>query len=132
VAASGGASVRDTLQMHWLGDCTCIWHPVDYETFSQAVNFELMFSNLIDHNWTSETTVEFGGDLAESWSTPDAKVYTFKLHSGVKWHDGQPFSADDVIWTINESQKWSPGRYKVEAWDALLGAKDVRDGPYGA
>ena len=37
--------------MHWLGDCTCIWHPAAYETFSQAINFELMFSNLMDRGW---------------------------------------------------------------------------------
>ena len=127
-APTAAGSARDTLQMHWLGDCTCIWHPAAYETFSQALNFELMFSTLIDHNWKSELEVELRGDLADSWSTSDAKTFTFKLHPGVKWHDGQPFTADDVIWTINESMKWSPGRYKNEAWDVLVGSKAVREG----
>jgi peptide/nickel transport system substrate-binding protein len=37
------------------------------------------------------------GDLAESWSAADdAKSYTFKLRSNVKFHDGSPFSAEDV------------------------------------
>jgi peptide/nickel transport system substrate-binding protein len=36
-------------------------------------------------------------DLADSWTvSPDGKVYTFTLRQGVKWHDGQPFSAQDV------------------------------------
>jgi peptide/nickel transport system substrate-binding protein len=36
-------------------------------------------------------------DLAESWTvSPDGKVYRFALRQGVKWHDGQPFSAQDV------------------------------------
>src|SRR5690242_4377273 len=46
-AASGGASTRDTIKMMWLGDITPIWHPAAYETFSQTLNFELMFDNLI-------------------------------------------------------------------------------------
>jgi peptide/nickel transport system substrate-binding protein len=41
-------------------------------------------------------------DLAESWTTAqDGLSWTFKLRSGVKWSDGQPFSADDVAFTFN-------------------------------
>ncbi len=37
------------------------------------------------------------GDLAERWTaSADGKTYTFHLRRGVKWHDGQPFSAEDV------------------------------------
>ena len=38
--------------------------------------------------------------LAKSWEISDDKLtYTFHLQEGVKWHDGQPFSADDVVFT---------------------------------
>lgn len=40
-------------------------------------------------------------DLAESWEVaPDGKTYTFKLASGVTWHDGQPFTSADVKFTF--------------------------------
>jgi peptide/nickel transport system substrate-binding protein len=31
----------------------------------------------------------------------DATSWTVKLRSGVKWHDGKPLTADDVIYTLN-------------------------------
>ncbi|HEX2965636.1 MAG TPA: peptide-binding protein, partial [Syntrophorhabdaceae bacterium] len=40
------------------------------------------------------------GDLAESWEvSPDNLTITFHLRKGVKWHDGQPFTARDVLYT---------------------------------
>ena len=44
---------------------------------------------------------EYVGLLAESWtSNEDASTWTFVIRDGVKWHDGVPFTADDVIFTI--------------------------------
>jgi peptide/nickel transport system substrate-binding protein len=41
--------------------------------------------------------------LAESWTvSPDGLTYTFKLRHNVKWHDGKPFTADDVVFTFSE------------------------------
>ncbi len=42
-------------------------------------------------------------DLAKSWKiSEDGLVYTFTLEEGVKWHDGEPFSADDVKFTFEK------------------------------
>lgn len=41
-------------------------------------------------------------DLADSWEyNDDYTQLTFHLHEGVKWHDGEDFSADDVVFTMN-------------------------------
>lgn len=41
-------------------------------------------------------------DLAESWEvSDDGLVYTFSLREGVTFHDGTPFSADDVVATFD-------------------------------
>jgi len=41
--------------------------------------------------------------LAKSWSvSPDGLTYTFELQEGVTWHDGKPFTADDVLFSLKE------------------------------
>lgn len=40
-------------------------------------------------------------ELAKSWTmSPDGLSYTFELQENVKWHDGKPFTADDVVFTV--------------------------------
>jgi peptide/nickel transport system substrate-binding protein len=52
--------------------------------------------------------------LAKSWEiSPDQTVYTFHLQPDVKWHDGKPFSADDVVFTLDKflrevHPRWRP------------------------
>lgn len=42
-------------------------------------------------------------ELAKSWTvSPDGLTYTFELQSGVKWHDGKPFTAADAEFTIGK------------------------------
>jgi peptide/nickel transport system substrate-binding protein len=39
--------------------------------------------------------------LAEEWSSsPDGTVWTFKIREGVRWHDGQTMTVDDVVFTF--------------------------------
>jgi peptide/nickel transport system substrate-binding protein len=45
------------------------------------------------------------GLLASGWAvSPDHLTYTFDIRSGVKWADGQPFGADDVLFTYHVLQ----------------------------
>jgi len=42
-------------------------------------------------------------NLAESWTlSPDATEYTFRLRKGTRWSDGTPFTADDVLFAMND------------------------------
>lgn len=50
-----------------------------------------------------DKNVKLEGELAESWEVaPDGKKITFRLRKGVKWHDGTPFTSDDVMFTYRK------------------------------
>ncbi len=78
------------------------------------VNPLLSYTNAIDQDlcaliFSGLTQVNDRGeilpDLTESWSiSPDGIVYTFYLRQDVTWHDGAPFTADDVIYTFTSVQ----------------------------
>ncbi len=41
--------------------------------------------------------------LATSWTAVDDLTWEFKLREGVTWHDGSPFTADDVVFTFERA-----------------------------
>ncbi len=58
--------------------------------------------------------------LATSWkASNNAKTWTFKLRQGVKFHDGTPFSADDVVATFKILQ--SKDSQALQAYKGILG-----------
>ena len=59
---------------------------------------ETIFDGLVAINDKMEIIPE----LATTWDiSADGKVYTFKLRTDVKWHDGKPLTADDVKFTYD-------------------------------
>lgn len=70
-------------------------------------------------------------DLAESWTiSPDGLVYTFKLRQGVKFHDGQAFTAEDVkfTWELISHPQNLPARQLAGFFSAVKGARDYTAG----
>lgn len=57
-----------------------------------------LYSSLVRYDLK---TLEPVGDLAESWTvSEDGRTYTFALRKNVKWHDGESFDANDVVFTL--------------------------------
>jgi peptide/nickel transport system substrate-binding protein len=62
------------------------------------------------------TDVEPG--LATSWDiSPDGKTYTFKLRKGMKFHDGTPFNADAVVFSIGRMMKNRSIKFFGKGWE---------------
>lgn len=56
----------------------------------------LVFNGLVKY----DSKIQLTGDLAERWDiSKDGLVFTFHLKKGVRWHDGRPFTAEDVLYT---------------------------------
>src|SRR5216683_6319376 len=87
---------------------------LEESTIASVTPFAAIFNNLVvfDPAKPHESLETVIGDLAESWSWDATNTkLTFKLHQGVKWHDGQPFTAKDVQCT----------------WRMLIGKGDTQD-----
>ena len=77
---------------------------LEESTIASVMPFAAVFNNLVtfDPAKVHESIDTVIPDLAESWSWDSTNTkLTFKLRQGVKWHDGQPFTAKDVQCTWN-------------------------------
>jgi peptide/nickel transport system substrate-binding protein len=63
------------------------------------------------------------GALAESWRIDqDGRIYIFELRDDVLWHDGTPFTADDVVFTVRaiQDENFTGNPSLVNLWQNVL------------
>ena len=84
------------------GETTLVYASGDYTRINPAMDEHgeiniLLFNGLTAHDGDNGVIPA----LAESWDYDEAAcAYTFHLRPGVTWHDGAPFTAEDVKFTI--------------------------------
>ncbi|HNQ77080.1 MAG TPA: peptide-binding protein [Acidobacteriota bacterium] len=73
-------------------------NPVVAADMTSYLAYKWIFDPLLDMDKDMKLT----GVLAESWEmSPDGLTLTFNLRKNAKWHDGRPFTSDDVIFTLD-------------------------------
>ncbi|OQM77507.1 ABC transporter substrate-binding protein [Manganibacter manganicus] len=83
---------------------------------------EVLYANVFEGLTRIGPDGEVLPDLAESWTiSDDGKVYIFKLHSGVKFHDGTDFDASDVKFSLDRARATN----SVNAQKQLFAAIDT-------
>jgi|GEM_PF-1052101 len=120
------------LRMAMLQEFEPIFHPAQ-ASGSQVTVQNLLFNQLVAVDPTDPDGRAIMPDLAVDWqASPDARVFTFELAENVTWHDGEPFTADDVLFTINWTlQNFSTFGTFVPQWRVLDGAQAVIDSGTG-
>lgn len=75
------------------------WRRAFLGNFNLAVARRILYEPLV--RWGSDFKVH--PNLAENWETQDSgRVWTFHLVKGVKWSDGTPFTADDILFYFDD------------------------------
>lgn len=85
----------DTIIMGTIGDASNLIPPLASDASSSTITGHV-YNGLIRY----DKNMRFEGDLAESWEiSDDGREITFHLRKGVRWHDGEPFTSADVLFT---------------------------------
>ncbi|ABN86229.1 ABC transporter substrate-binding protein [Burkholderia pseudomallei] len=82
----------------------------EFTTLDPGEIYELVPSEYVANTYERLVRVDlrepskFEGRIAQSWSVgADGLTYTFKLRTGLKFHSGNPVTADDVAWSLQRT-----------------------------
>lgn len=99
-------------------------NPLYAASQADATVSRLVFAGLLKYDNQNKLV----GDLAESWSVSrDNLTYSVVLRSGLMWQDGQPLTAEDVVFTFQTAQNPDAKSPLFRSWRGIeVKAKDQR------
>lgn len=90
--------------------------PLYATTIADNTVSRLVFAGLLTYDNQNQLT----GDLAASWSVDEANTtYTVKLKPNLTWQDGQPLTADDVVYTFQAAQNPDARSPLFRSWNGI-------------
>ncbi len=118
-SASGSAVVKESTLRVWAGSMTPI--TIDFNPFHVDTalygTYGPIYEPLFFFNQLSSDAPK--PMLGDSYTySADGKTITIKLKTGVKWNDGQPFTADDVVFTMGYGPNKTDKMLSAKATDA--------------
>jgi peptide/nickel transport system substrate-binding protein len=120
-----GSSIRDSQTVVFLIESSPANLDPRIGTDAQSEHIdELLFDGLVQKN----ANFTFAPALAERWELLDPLTLVFHLRDGVRFHDGRPMTARDVVWSIESMRNGAVISPKAAAYASVVrvDAPDVR------
>lgn len=90
--------------------------PLYATTDTEKAASQLVYPGLLSYDETSNLR----GDLATSWSSDTTgRLWTVKLKPGLKWSDGRPLTADDVVFTVGLMKNAQISQILHNSWKTI-------------
>ncbi|MFQ1064775.1 ABC transporter substrate-binding protein [Bordetella trematum] len=104
--SAGGAAFAEAPTPQYGGVLSAILNPEPPNlnvALQQVAVTQLVAGKVYESLLTYSFDLKPQPSLAKSWEvSPDQLTYTFHLQPNVSWHDGKPFSADDVVFSYTK------------------------------
>jgi peptide/nickel transport system substrate-binding protein len=98
---AAASTIADAVTLRWAGrgDMQTTDPHSQNENLTNNIN-AMVYEFLV----TRDKSLKLVPGLAESWTQVSPTTWRFKLRSGVKFHDGTPFTADDVVFSFERAK----------------------------
>lgn len=107
VRITGSTQVPEPTNIQSTGD----WYYLDHVS-----------SGLVSFDSSKKT---FEPLFAKSWSSGADNTHIFKLKDGIKFHDGSPITAQDIVWSIKRHLKFKTSTH-FPLWEYLVGCENLK------
>ncbi|HIJ16385.1 MAG TPA: ABC transporter substrate-binding protein [Thermoplasmata archaeon] len=106
-----------------LSDAAYVFYGLVYDTTHTVENdFEVIGNLALDWRIVPETDPE----LVIS-GEPYGSVWEYDIATGVRWHDGQPLTVDDVTWTVNLNAEWYDDMWAYQPYGYFMDYAEAID-----
>ncbi|MGH7004377.1 MAG: ABC transporter substrate-binding protein, partial [Alphaproteobacteria bacterium] len=120
--AAGSFGIAEAKTFKWAADSD----PGSMDPYSRNVASTLsMLSNIYEPLIRRDKELKLSPGLATEWKATGPTTWRFTLRKGVKFHDGSPFTADDVVFSYERVR--GPGSLLATTMRGSKGIKKIDD-----
>ena len=101
---------------------------VDSDWWASRITDHRIYQSLVGNDPNDDPRYQIVPELAERWEiAPDQRTYTFYLRRGIRWHDGKPFTARDVVATFDKIQDEKTKAVHIRSYTKELKSHEALD-----